>query len=117
MLVINGANPELLISFLGDSMKLRHLGTKSTTGTWELTGLTPMVPIIFTGEGPVADGNYGLMKCSSGSDYEKLKPEKAFGYISGYTRTYTQIIVPTSDKVVLSVTIRGTFNIHAFTGE
>ncbi len=118
MRLIDGVDPlTYLLSFLGDDMKLKYLGSRTTIGDWILTGLTPMNPVILIGDCANNDPGYVLYQCTKGSDYSKLGQNKVLGTDSTI-RSHTNIEVPTEDSITLNmkIFING-FIVHAFTGE
>lgn len=118
MLLIDGMDPlTYLLSFLGDDMKLKYLGSRTTIGDWILTGLTPMNPVILIGDCAQNNPGFAVYRCTKGSDYSKLGQVKVLG-TSETTRSHTNIEVPTKDSITLNMqTFAGGFVVHAFTSE
>lgn len=117
MLCINGINAAMLAAFFGDNMKLKLLATKKTTGDITLTGLTPMVPLILTADGPDASDMYVQYTCKSGSDYAKQGCSQLLGQ-AATIRTHTNFIIPTADTVKLNIgSIVGGAVMYIFTVE
>lgn len=116
MLLIDGMDPlTYLLSFLGDDMKLKHIGTLSALGQYTFENLKPMEPVLLIGDGVNAGA---IINCLSGSQYWKNGVEVPFGYVNAVTRAYSHILIPTAETVVLKVTdVKNGFTVNLFAAE
>lgn len=118
MLSTIGLNAIELLAFLGSDMKLKHLGSRTTSGTWVISGLEPMVPVILTFDyHRVTAEHYAQLNVVRGSQYNSSGGNMVLG-VSNTVRTCTEILVPTETELVLNISdIKGDVTVHAFTAE
>jgi len=119
MPLIDGVDPlTYLLSFLGDDVKLKHIGTLSTLGQHTFENLKPMEPILLIGDGIGTAECYMTVSCLSGSQYWKNGVAVPLGYANGVTRAYSHIIIPTTETVVLKVVdVKNGFTVNLFAAE
>ena len=112
MLSILGMGASLITTLLENS-EVKLLKSKASTGTWELT-VKPMVPVLFLVDRANAAESGCTFVLNSGSDYRKSDGYYALGSLGGMTRGDSEIIIPTSDKLVLSIAKMTSCILHVF---
>lgn len=91
------------------------MSTRTTTGTWTITGLTVGKPLIliYKSSAAVTSGVYATMIAVSG--VIGVNAIVAFGNPSGTLRSMSGTLIPTSDEVVLNVSaITSTITLYAY---
>ena len=112
MLCINGTNASLIAALLENS-EVKLLYSKNNTGTLELD-VKPMVPVFLLADRANVNESGCMLTISSGSNYRKNDGVYVFGYLSGFTRGDTEIIIPTANKLVLNISKMTTCVLHVF---
>lgn len=99
-------------------MKLKHLDSRTTRGTWVLSGLEPMVPVILTFDyARVTSDHYAQFRVVRGSQYNSSGGDLILG-IASTVRANSEILVPTETELEINIIEhKGAFTIHAFTVE
>lgn len=93
------------------------VGSRTTSGTWTLTGLTVNKPIIIVGAFATATTTqYGSVKVASGAYHNDTTTTRRYliGSTDGASKGNSVMIIPSLTTVVLTVTFTGGYILRAF---